>query len=57
VGDGDGVLIGMGAGAGKCPARSRLMPDDAYVSIVVVQEITQACDVGRSGGARTPNVS
>ena len=35
VGDGDGVLIGMGAGAGKSPARSRLMHDDAYVSIVM----------------------
>ena len=31
-----GVLIGMGAGAGKCPARFRLMPDDAYVSIVTL---------------------
>ena len=38
MGDGDGtdgMLIGMGAGAGKSPARSRLRHDDAYVSIVM----------------------
>ena len=31
----DGMLIGMGTSAGKSPAHSRLMHDDAYVNIVM----------------------
>ena len=44
MGDGDRVLIGMGAGTGKYPVCSRgdaLMPGDAYVSVVAYAYISR----------------